>query len=156
MAVIRLSFPDYHHFHFPDSGVPGEPVSVPGKYHAGGSYSLRRVVPFYNENRRMITPFESDHFGPMVIAEVGAMTVGSIRQCFQPGRNVERGQRKGYFEPGGSTVVLLFERGRVVFDYDLCVNTKRGIETSIRVGESIGQIPLTLCGRIQGFPGDQR
>jgi phosphatidylserine decarboxylase len=156
MAVIRLSYSDYHHFHFPDSGVPGVPVSVPGKYHAGGSYSLGRAVPFFIENRRMITPFESDLFGPMVIAEVGAMTIGSIRQCFRPGERVVRGQGKGYFEPGGSTVVVLFEKNRVVFDYDLWINTRRGIETFIQVGERIGQIPPSLCSRAQGLRGDQR
>jgi len=156
MAVIRLSFPGYHHFHFPDAGVPGLPVSLPGRYLAGGSYSLYCAVPFFIENHRMITLFHSDLFGLMVIGEVGAMTIGSIRQCFCPGERVVRGQRKGYFEPGGSAVVLLFERGRVVFDYDLWINTKRSIETSVRVGESIGQIPLTCCARARSSPGGRR
>jgi phosphatidylserine decarboxylase len=154
MAVIRLPFSGYHHFHFPDSGVPGTPVLIPGKYHAGGSYSLRRKTPFFTENRRMITPFDSDHFGPMAIVEVGAMTVGSIRQCFRAGERAARGERKGYFEPGGSTVVLLFERNRVIFDYDLWINTRRVLETSVRVGESIGQIPMMLSRRLPSPGGD--
>ena len=102
-------------------------------------YAQRRLVPFYAENHRMVTPFGSDHFGPMVMVEVGAMTVGSIRQCFTPEAPVDRGDRKGFFELGGSTVVLLFESGAVDLARDLLDNTEAGLETYGRMGDSLGR-----------------
>lgn len=141
LAIGRLSFRDYHHFHFPDSGVPGQTISIPGTLHAGGPYAVQRLVPFYADNHRTLTPFASDHFGPMLIVEIGAMAVGSICQTFQPGLRVGKGERKGFFAPGGSTVVLLFRPGAIAFDEDIVVNTERGMETFIRMGDSIGQQP---------------
>ena len=102
-------------------------------------YAQRRLVPFYAENHRMVTPFGSDHFGPMVMVEVGAMTVGSIRQCFTPEAPVDRGERKGFFELGGSTVVLLFEPGTMDLAQDLLDNRDAGLETFVRMGDSLGR-----------------
>jgi phosphatidylserine decarboxylase len=74
--------------------------------------------------------------------EVGAFTVGSIRQHFQPGVRVSKGDRKGVFELGGSVVVLLFEQGAIQLDEDLCNNTQSGLETFVRLGESVGRREL--------------
>jgi phosphatidylserine decarboxylase len=139
MLVCRLGLADWHHFHFPDSGTPGPAVAIRGRYHAGGPYSERGLVPFYAENHRMLVRFDSDHFGPMAMVEVGALTVGSIRQRFQPGVRVRKGQPKGYFELGASTVVLLFRPGAIVLDADLCALTAREIECHVRMGRPLGR-----------------
>lgn len=139
MLVCRLGLADWHHFHFPDSGTPGPAVAIRGRYHAGGPYSERGLVPFYAENHRMLVRFESDHFGEIAMIEVGALTVGSIRQCFQPGVRVRKGQAKGYFELGGSTVVLLFRPGAILLDADLCALTAREIECYVRMGRPLGR-----------------
>ena len=140
MAVVRLGLADYHHVHFPDSGVPSPARAIPGAYHAGGPYALRRLVPFYTENHRMVTPFASDHFGSMAIVEVGALTVGSIRQGWRPGTHVGRGERKAAFEPGGSTVVLLFRPGAVELDDDLVAWSRDEVEVHVRMGHSLGRV----------------
>lgn len=151
MVISRLSMADYHHIHFPDSGTPRRSTSIPGKYHAGGSYSMKAALPYFAENHRMITLFDSDHFGPMMIAEVGALTVGSIRQCFQDGSYVKKGAHKGFFELGGSTVVLIFEPGRIELDQDLCGQTLLGIETYVRFGDSLGWRPRAFgCASRKG------
>jgi phosphatidylserine decarboxylase len=153
LAISRLSLRDYHHFHFPDSGVPGEAVGIPGALHAGGPYALRTLVPFYAENHRVLTPFESDHFGRMLIVEIGALTVGSIRQVYQAGARITKGDRKGFFELGGSTVVLLFKPGVIRFDEDILANTESDVETYVRMGDSIGgqdglgDAPADLMGK---------
>jgi phosphatidylserine decarboxylase len=139
MVICRLGLADFHHTRFPDSGTPGTPRSIPGRYHAGGPYAERGLVPFFAENHRMVTPFDSDHFGPMAIVEVGALTVGSIRQAFAPGARVEKGAPKGWFELGGSTVVLLFRAGAIALDPDLCALTAREIECFVRMGEPLGR-----------------
>ena len=139
LAVCRLGLADYHHVHFPDAGTPGPAQRVPGRYHAAGPYARGWLVPVFAENVRARTAFDSDHFGPMQIVEVGALTVGSIRQAFRPGARVGRGAHKGWFEIGGSTVVLLFPRGAVAFDPDLVESSARGLETAVRMGESLGR-----------------
>jgi phosphatidylserine decarboxylase len=140
MVISRLCLPDYHHFHFPDSGIPSRAQSIRGKYYAVGPYALRTLIPFYTENHRMMTLFNSDHFGQVTMIEVGAFTVGSIKQRYRDDEHVPKGARKGFFELGGSTVVLLFRRGAIQLDEDLCSKTQQDLETYVRLGESIGKI----------------
>ncbi len=150
MIISRLCLTDYHHFHFPDSGIPEKTLSIRGKYYAVGPYALDWLIPFYTENHRMLTLFDSDHFGQIAMVEIGAFTVGSIRQRYQPGVHVSRGAEKGGFELGGSTVVLLFQKGKIELDKDLCKNTQEEIETYVRLGESIGKRPSLTMERYGG------
>jgi phosphatidylserine decarboxylase len=139
LLVTRLYLADYHHFHFPDDGIAPAPVSILGKYFAVSPYSEHKLVPFFSENHRMVTLFDSDHFGQMAMIEVGAFTIGSIQQCYRLGARVRKGVHKGFFELGGSIVILLFRKGAIRFDDDLCNNSLSGIETYVRLGESIGR-----------------
>ena len=143
LLVSRLYLNDYHHFHFPDGGVAGAAVSIPGKYFAVSPYPQQRLVPFYSENHRMLTLFDSDHFGQVAMIEVGAFTIGSIQQRYQPGTRVRKGDHKGFFELGGSIVVLIFRKDAIRFDADLCNNSLSGIETYVRLGESVGRARLS-------------
>lgn len=139
LFVSRLYLTDYDHFHFSDDGVPRLTFSIPGKYFAVSPYSERRLLPFYGENNRIVTLFDSDHFGQVAMIEIGAFTIGSIQQCYQPGARVRKGDHKGFFQLGGSIVILLFAKGAIRFDEDLCKNTLSGMETYVRLGESIGR-----------------
>lgn len=53
---------------------------------------------------------------------------------------VRRGEEKGRFEFGGSTIVVLTEPGKVVPDADLTANTKDGWETVVKMGERVGSV----------------
>jgi len=139
VLVHRLYLSDYHHFHFPAAGVPGRPRSIPGRYFAVTPYSRGRLVPFFSENHRMVTAFESERFGPITIVEVGAFTIGSITQTFVPRLRVERAAHKGVFQLGASIVVLIFRAGAITLDEDLVTNTRNGRETYVRLGESVGR-----------------
>jgi phosphatidylserine decarboxylase len=150
--ITRLYLSDYHHFHFPDSGVPGPAKSIDGGYYAVSPYARRKLVPFYTENHRMVSQLDSDNFGQIVIVEIGAFTVGSIKQCYESGQPVDRATRKGFFELGGSTVVMLFEPDRILFEDDLVENTGNEIETYVKLGDSIGRQPGSK-GKI--VPGDE-
>lgn len=138
LVICRLYLADYHHFHFPADGTASPARSVPGRYYATTRYSRRWSVPYLAENHRQITRLESVELGTVAMIEVGAFTIGSIRQCYRPGVPVSRGEHKGYFELGGSVVVLLFEPGAIVLDTDLRHNTLAGLETFVRLGERIG------------------
>jgi phosphatidylserine decarboxylase len=59
-------------------------------------------------------------------------------QSYRPGK-VERGEEKGYFRFGGSTVVVIAEAGRLVLDEDLVEASREGIETLVRMGTSVGR-----------------
>lgn len=136
-AVIRLAPQDYHRFHFPDDGTAATARTVPGRYHSVNPMAIAAVPGLFCANKRAVTLLDSDHFGRVAMIEVGAMTVGTIVQTFAPGR-VARGQEKGTFRFGGSTVVLLFEPGRVQFDADLLAASARGLEVHVKAGEAIG------------------
>lgn len=70
--------------------------------------------------------------------EVGALMVGRITNYHQA-CEVRRGQEKGRFEFGGSTVILLFQEGAVHPKEQLVLNTGRGYETIVKMGERIGE-----------------
>ena len=84
-------------------------------------------------------PIESVRFGKVMMVCVGATMVGSIVTTVSEGEYVRRGQEFGYFAFGGSTIVLLFERGVVEWDEDLLVNGRASLETLVRVGMGIGR-----------------
>lgn len=136
--IIRLAPHDYHRFHFPDSGTAEAAALIPGRYHSVSPIALERVPQAFLLNKRMVTRFESDSFGAIAYVEVGALTVGTIIQTFEPGR-VERGQEKGYFRFGGSTLVLLFEPQSVLFDDDLIRDSQSGLEVQVLAGTSLAR-----------------
>ncbi|MHB8054725.1 MAG: phosphatidylserine decarboxylase [Candidatus Aminicenantales bacterium] len=141
LVVSRLGMGDYHYVHFPFSGTPRLPVSLPGKYHPSGPYSPGRLIPFYRDNHRMITRIDSDRFDRALIIEVGAFAVGAIRQLFRPDAPAAKGEKKARFEPGGSTVVLLFKKGAIAIEADLLGHSSKGMETYVRLGDSVGRKP---------------
>jgi len=141
-VIFRLCLSDYHRIHFPVSGVPDKAVAIDGRCYAGGPYDDTSQVPFYSENVRMITKINSKSFGDVAMVEIGAFTVASIVQIYKSGVNVKRGEEKGRFEPGGSTVVLVFQQGAINIDTELLKYSHQGIETRVRCGDSIGR---TAC-----------
>lgn len=137
--VLRLAPPDYHRFHFVDDGVAQATREVPGRYDSVNPIALARVPDLFCRNKRAVTLIDTARFGRMAYVEVGAITIGTIVQTFAPGA-VARGQEKGYFRYGGSTVVALFEPGRVEFDADLVADAAAGLEVRVRAGEAIGRV----------------
>ena len=139
MLLSRLCPVDYHRFHFPCSGQAGIPRFIKGWLYSVNPIALITRPSILWENKRVVTPIESPVLGQVQFVEIGATMVGSIRQTYMPGERVAKGEEKGYFAFGGSSVAVLFEKGRVEFDADLLENTANGIETYARIGESMGQ-----------------
>jgi phosphatidylserine decarboxylase len=135
VLLVRLAAADYHRCHFPADGVASAPRAAGGKLHSVHPIALEHGAPSF-ENYRILTRLESDVFGPLLIIEVGALTVGSIVQTFAPAR-VTRGQEKSYFRFGGSALLMLALSNRVVLDEDLLRSTGEGIESRVRVGTRI-------------------
>lgn len=136
--IFRLSPLDYHRFHFVDSGTADEARTIKGYYQSVNPIALSKIPKLYVENKRTITSFHSDHFGEILYVEVGATNVGSIIQTFQPKHRVKKGDEKGFFKFGGSTVILFIEKGRLKVDSDIINHSAQGIESRVLFGETIG------------------
>lgn len=138
LAIFRLAPQDYHRFHVPVDGKIGEMRDVKGEYYTVNPQAVRSALDVYGENVRKIVPIDSPQFGRVMVVCVGAMMVGSIKITVEEGQDVKRGQELGYFAFGGSTIVVLFERGAVEWDEDLVINGRACLETLVRVGMGIG------------------
>jgi phosphatidylserine decarboxylase len=138
MLISRLCPVDYHRFHFPVSGIPGESRVVKGSLYSVSPIALRRNIKYLVQNKRVITLIEAPEFGTVAMIEVGATNVGSILQSFVPGRAVVKGEEKGMFAFGGSCVITLFMEGRIMFEGDLIALSSDQIETYARMGDRLG------------------
>lgn len=137
IAVIRLAPVDYHRFHFPCDCRTADPVRVvPGLYHSVNPIALLRHPDVYADNERQILKGRAA-FGDFWLVDVGAFGVGTIVQTFS-GTEHAKGDEKGYFKFGGSTVVFVASAGAVAFDLDLVRNSAEGLETRVLCGERIG------------------
>ena len=141
MLISRLCPVDYHRFHFPVDGMPGEPRLINGWLYSVSPVALRRNLRYLVQNKREITLVESPQFGTVAVIEVGATNVGTIRQSFVPGRTVAKGSEKGLFAFGGSCVITLFQPGRIRFDADLVTQSAQFVETYARMGDRLGEAP---------------
>lgn len=136
--VFRLCPTDYHRFHFIDKGICSETTKIKGSYYSVNPISLDTVKKVFVENKREWCLFESENFGDIIYIDVGATCVGSIVQTYTPNTEVHRGDEKGYFKFGGSTVIMLFKENAVKIDEDIVKKSREGIESLINVGDSIG------------------
>ena len=141
MLISRLCPVDYHRFHFSVDGVPGESRLINGWLYSVSPVALRRNLHYLVENKREVTRIESPRFGSVLMIEVGATNVGTIRQSYVPGRVVARGAEKGFFAFGGSCVITLFQAGRIRFDADLVEQSAGFLETYARMGDRLGEAP---------------
>ena len=138
MAVIRLAPTDYHRFHFPISGYVGENERLNGFYYSVSPLALNQNMRIFCQNKREYVSIDSDVLGKVIMSEVGATLTGCIVQSHWPNIEVEKGDEKGYFAFGGSTIIVLFEKDKMTFSEDLILNTKNGYETAVKMGETIG------------------
>ncbi len=76
--------------------------------------------------------------------EVGAHDGRKITNLHKNPATVKKGQEKGNFEFGGSTIILFIQPGKVRIDYDLIENTEEGYETIVKMGERIGECKKAL------------
>lgn len=147
VAVARLAPQDYHRWHAPVSGTVHSVKEIPGAYYTVNPQAINQPGPInvYCENRRSVMVLEKSSDGaPVAIVAVGAMLVGSIKyvgEADKSGTQVTRGQCLGAFYYGGSTVLVIYPPGEVMFDEDLVaysINPKGPCETYVRVGWRIG------------------
>ena len=136
--VIRLSVDDYHRYIYPLSGIKSHDREIKGFLNTVNPVANRHVE-VYKENSRTYCMLRTEFFGDVIQMEVGALMVGRISNHHAEKRRVSQGEEKGMFEFGGSTIVLLLEKGKAILDEDLLKNTSEGCETKVKQGEHLAK-----------------
>jgi phosphatidylserine decarboxylase len=139
LILSRLCPVDYHRFHFPCEGTPGETRVLNGPLFSVSPIALRKNLSYLWENKRTLTKLDTPDLGTVICMEIGATCVGSIQQTFQAGKPVRKGDEKGYFAFGGSSTLLLFEPGKVTLSDDLATAGSEAIELYAKMGTPAGQ-----------------
>ncbi|MCP4914198.1 MAG: phosphatidylserine decarboxylase [Oligoflexia bacterium] len=137
LLLARLCPVDYHRYHYPDNGKTLDYYRVKGELHSVNPIALKKKPDIFAENERMVSILETENFGKLAYVEVGATMVGKIVQSHQ-GETFQRGDEKGYFLFGGSTVIVLGEKGKWKPSEDILKHTSEGVETYLQLGEESG------------------
>ncbi|WP_340588416.1 archaetidylserine decarboxylase [Erythrobacter alti] len=147
-ATIYLSPKDYHRVHMPAEGALRSTTYVPGDLFSVNQVTAEHVDGLFARNERLACMFDGPH-GAFASVMVGAMIVAGIETVwsgrveahnptlvhhdFAAGEHdFAAGDEMGRFFLG-STVVLLFEPGRVEW------NTQLKAGDSVRMGQSLGR-----------------
>jgi phosphatidylserine decarboxylase len=148
-ATLYLSPKDYHRIHMPVTGRLRRMLHVPGRLFSVNPPTTRAVPRLFARNERVACLFDTE-IGPMALVRVGAMNVASIETVWAgevtpPERSavqawdykegevrLEKGIEAGRFNMG-STVILLFAKGRIRWDV-AC-----GPGSIVRMGKKIAQ-----------------
>lgn len=141
ILISRLCPIDYHHYHYPISGKIVEQYRIPGEYHSVNVHAVRNKPDIFLKNERLVTLIDSDHFGKLAMIEVGALCVGEIYLAEMNKKICQRGEYKGHFGFGASTVILIGEKDRWKPSQDIIENSRMNRETLVRLGEPVGIIP---------------
>ena len=137
LMLFRLSVDDYHHYCYPVDGVEEDSRVLKGVFHTVNPFAASKK-PVYCENSREFSILETEHSGNVLLMEIGALSVGKIINIKTSG-NVKKGEEKGYFEFGASSIILCFEKGAALPDSDLFINTVNGYETAVKMGMKVAE-----------------
>lgn len=133
--IYRLTVDNYHRYSYPDNGREISNRFIPGILHTVNPIATSRV-DVYGKNCRELTLLDTENFGEVAYIEVGAMMVGRINNHHP--ESFKRGEEKGYFSFGGSTIIVLYKKDTVIPDEDIAENSKTETETAVLLGEHVG------------------
>jgi phosphatidylserine decarboxylase len=147
-ATLYLAPFDYHRIHMPLRGTLAETRFVPGRLFSVNAATTRHVPRLFARNERVVTLFQGEA-GRFALVLVGALNVGSIRTVWagditpsaarvpttlpHTALTLEKGEELGRFNMG-STVIVMFERGRARWLPAL------GAGTPVQLGQTIGAL----------------
>jgi phosphatidylserine decarboxylase len=137
LFVFRLAPQDYHRFHFPTLCIPSKYHVIKGIYESVNPLVYLHGVQPLTENERHLTILQTERFDKILMVTVGALLVGRIVETYVPNQLNEKGKEAGYFEFGGSTLVLLFKQNVIKAQKHIVKNSHKGIETAVKMGQAI-------------------
>lgn len=139
MVIARLCPTDYHRYHFPANCTPGITQMINGWLYSVNPIAIKKNLQIFTQNKRTLCKLQTEQFGTILFMEIGATCVGAIHQTYTPGKAYSKGDEKGFFSFGASSLILLFEPGTIQFDQDLLDATAQGVEIRCLMGQSMGQ-----------------
>ena len=114
---------------------------IRGKLHCVRPIALR-TVPVFAQNSREYEVIAAGKIGIVVQMEIGALLVGKINN-FREKTDKSRvwaGDEKGYFAFGGSTIVVMLQKGNVVLNETLYGRQTGSGEIPVQKGEFIASV----------------
>ncbi|KAI0058418.1 hypothetical protein BV25DRAFT_1891260 [Artomyces pyxidatus] len=141
VGSFRLSLQDYHHYHSPVSGKVAWWKSIPGETYGVDPLAINSDVDVLGRNERTAVCIDSAEFGKVLFVAIGAQDVGScnLTPTVEEHGVLKKGDEIGWFQFGGSSIVVAFEKERITFDEDLLDVSYRGIEMDVQMGQSMGR-----------------
>ena len=136
LYVLRLTVTDYHRYIYAVTGEQSRSYRINGSFHTVNPIA-NDYLPIYKENTREYTLINTESMGSVLQMEVGALLVGKIKNHKEK-CHCEKGEEKGYFEYGGSTIIVITEPGMVAPSEALLNNTANDLETKVLQGQVIG------------------
>jgi len=140
--IFRLTPLNYHRYSFPCSGALSVQERIKGKLHCVRPIAYTEF-PVFCENTREVVYIENEHFGKVAQMEVGALLVGKISN--HTSDKAVQGEEKGYFEFGGSTIILAFEKDKLKLSDEFLKTIGTAEEIPVRLGEEIGERVLAFA-----------
>lgn len=137
ICIFRLGVDDYHRYSYIDEGYKSKNTYIKGVLHTVRPIALTNYN-IYKRNAREWTILHTKNFSDVIQVEVGALMVGKIINHHQ-NHTFKKGEEKGYFQFGGSTICLIFKEKIVKIDKDILNNSENDIETIVKLGEKIGK-----------------
>lgn len=136
--IFRLTPAEYHRYCYAADGDIIHAKKVRGKLHCVRPIALRNI-PVFVQNSREYQVMHTENFGMMVQMEIGALLVGKIKNDSSYLRRgyAQAGEEKGFFEFGGSTVILLLQKNMVQPNMALYERKDEEGEIQVQMGEFI-------------------
>lgn len=134
-VIVRLTVDNYHRYCYVADGEKSKNRHIDGVLHTVNPIA-NDYLKIYKENSREYCVIDTEEFGKIVQMEIGALMVGKISNYHQE-KEVKKGQEKGRFEFGGSSIVLLLDSNKVTLDERFIKNTESGYETMVLMGQKI-------------------
>ena len=88
---------DYHRFHFPYGGTPGEARRIAGVLYSVNQSPYGESPHYFVRMKGVLIPFDLSNGKQIMLIDVGATMVGKIHQTYTPDRTVRKAEERGYF-----------------------------------------------------------
>lgn len=171
-AIFRLTPEKYHYNHSPVSGEVVDLYEIDGNFLPCNPGVVMSLASPFSKNRRVVTVLDTDveggtRAGLVAMIEVAALMIGDIVQCYsderydaprlvKPGMFLRKGQPKSLYCPGSSTDILIFQKGKVNFSFDLVMNMYRpDVQTRFAdgFGRPLAETEVAVRSRIATING---
>lgn len=140
LLLFYLAPNDYHRYHYPTNGTLHKTYRKGNKLFAVNRFAFENGFRPFDYNVRDINIMENKYLGEFMMVEIGATLIGRMEHTNTvPGEKV-KGDEKGYFSFGGSSVILLFKENTIKVDDDILEQLLAGHSVFVHQGEDIAKI----------------